>query len=233
MNTTKLSPKSKRMKRCCPQNGFTLVELLVVISIIALLLAILMPSLQKAREQARAVVCRSNLKQQYLGHLLYTEDNNGYFFYSWNWWYSTRLIIYNNSKGYITLDVIKCATSKQYGLRSPSNPYGFWRWSVIYWDPPIIDGGYAFNGLMNSVTYSGIRANKLSNHKRYASTAVVIDSWNGYWIYDGIVGTFDRVVSRRHKGKKASQVIWLDGHSSSEGTDRVFYGDDLFHDFPH
>ncbi|HBG27902.1 MAG: hypothetical protein A2Y10_16405 [Planctomycetes bacterium GWF2_41_51] len=44
--------------------AFTLVELLVVISIIALLLAVLMPALSKAREQARKVVCSSNLKQQ-------------------------------------------------------------------------------------------------------------------------------------------------------------------------
>ena len=58
-----------------PIHGFTLVELLVVISIIALLLAILMPSLSKAREQARRVVCLSNLKQLGLAMEMYLEDN--------------------------------------------------------------------------------------------------------------------------------------------------------------
>lgn len=60
------------------KKGFTLVELLVVISIIALLLSILMPSLQKAREQARAVVCKSRLKQLSLVIEFYKEANNNY-----------------------------------------------------------------------------------------------------------------------------------------------------------
>ena len=54
--------------------AFTLVELLVVIAIIALLLSILMPSLQKAREQAKRVVCKSNLRQIALGVYFYVED---------------------------------------------------------------------------------------------------------------------------------------------------------------
>lgn len=58
------------------RQGFTLIELLVVISIIAVLMSIMMPALGRVREQAKSVVCRSNLKQINLGAALWSEDNN-------------------------------------------------------------------------------------------------------------------------------------------------------------
>jgi prepilin-type processing-associated H-X9-DG protein/prepilin-type N-terminal cleavage/methylation domain-containing protein len=64
-------------KRTNGRDAFTLVELLVVISIIALLLAILMPALSKARALARAAVCLSNIKQCSTVCYLYMEDNRG------------------------------------------------------------------------------------------------------------------------------------------------------------
>lgn len=66
--------KSKDIK-----NAFTLVELLVVISIIAILLAVLMPSLRIAREQAKRVYCLSNLKQMSLAANSYVNSNDGFF----------------------------------------------------------------------------------------------------------------------------------------------------------
>ena len=59
------------------KTGFTLIELLVVIAIIALLMGILMPALQKVREQAKGIHCVSNVRSLAMAWFMYQDDNDG------------------------------------------------------------------------------------------------------------------------------------------------------------
>jgi prepilin-type N-terminal cleavage/methylation domain-containing protein len=106
--------------------GFTLIELLVVIAIIALLMAVLMPALQRVRKQARTVACMSNVKQwSYCWHM-YLDDSEGKFpsgaGASGDW--PEMLRPYYKDRGALTL----CPSAKKPYTEGGRVPFGAWRW---------------------------------------------------------------------------------------------------------
>lgn len=72
-------PHARRGSLRTSLTGFTIVELLVAISIIALLIALLLPALGQARQSAQQIACLSNLRQVGTASLLYMGDHDGYF----------------------------------------------------------------------------------------------------------------------------------------------------------
>jgi prepilin-type N-terminal cleavage/methylation domain-containing protein/prepilin-type processing-associated H-X9-DG protein len=120
--------------------GFTLIELLVVIAVIALLIAISLPSLQNSRQHAKAIICSSNVKQLILGLTMYETENRtfpyalddtllepppggypGHFQYDRRgWWWFNHIIDYSR-KDFDKDSVIWCPSRKVKNTKLKNN----------------------------------------------------------------------------------------------------------------
>lgn len=107
--------------------GFTLIELLVVIAIIALLMSILMPAVNLAKQQAKAAICKSNLHQWGLIMQMYTGNNNGYFMPDLGHQKYAALGKPELKEYYENDKLLLCPMAKKTYEEGARNPFGAWR----------------------------------------------------------------------------------------------------------
>jgi len=210
------------------KRAFTLIELLVVIAVIALLMGILMPVLQTARERGKDVICRSNLKQIGLAGTMYAEDweqrlprgASGDARPAWYNAFLTYLAQKPIGSDYRTVKIYRC----------PSYPDK--EQTVCF-----VVNGWEFTDKRDRTGREFVGHTTVTSCSRPAETLYLADNEDGSWRMiirsstDPGVDTLDvfnpghmpqsedkdyvlgrRVARARHKSKSGCNTLWLDWH---------------------
>ena len=155
---------------------FTLIELLIVIAIIAILAAMLLPALNKARERSRAISCVNNLKQFGNAIMLYVDDNNGWMPVSsinqklWDWQLHSYLNYdWANKENKTNFSVFHCPAGK------PNSSFS-----------PYRSRGYGYNQYLSSNTNDSSKIVKMQTPTVFV---VMGDSRRSHPLDEGFVGT--------------------------------------------
>lgn len=222
--------------------GFTLIELLVVLSLIALLVALLMPSLASARQVANQVRCLANLSQIVRGQMTYTADNKDFLFAYFHYNAPATPVnpLSKQALPYgIELGKLPCPTAVQASAPLPAGA------SASSWHDPV-NGSYAINvnsGWYRTLTgtwFNNVRPRMLSAHKRPSQESNFLDRGgristadsDPYYIANyALLGHTKYSANLHNNGFNA---VYLDGHASHHpasflttlgSVDNVFWGD--------
>ncbi len=195
---------SRSVCRSSREYGFTLIELLVVVSIIALLISILLPSMQNARRQAQAVMCMAAQDQITKANLMYKLDFNGYL--PGNCWSEAAWGLPKKDLWFYKLFPKYCADGKLFIC--PGDPFrkkfDFDAWNKATPDPTdrlneVASCGYGMNYLMRHMPGNPFFVDQ-NPSKRPAETILLVE-----------VGPDDQLVTCSLGSSNEYGVPWRDG----------------------